>query len=77
MWNCRRIECVNFTIEFEYIHRPSTACQIHHIEGELLKDAVVAIPINIGESDFGYWIPTKSKMKAFGQMGFQCDNQVT
>ena len=41
----RRVECIDLASELEDICCPFLPGLRHHIEGKLLKDAVVAIPI--------------------------------
>ena len=71
-----RVEGIDVTIKFEDVRRVAFASLLYHVEGEVLKDAIVTILIRLGKVASGD-VFSDTKMVAFLLMRLQCNNQVT
>ena len=49
----RRVECIDLASELEYVRRALLLGLRHHVESELLKDAIVAVLVGCSQCRLG------------------------
>ena len=65
------------TLQLEDVHYPLFASQVHHVEGKILENVIVAILIGCGKGRLSDRIPTKSEMIALILVSLQDCYQIT
>ena len=73
----REVECIDLASELEDVCCPFHPDLLHHVEGKLLKDAVVAILIGRSQRRLGDGLSPQTEVETLGLMGFKSHNQVS
>lgn len=67
--NSRRVHSIELAVQFKLSSDSSLLCEEHHVEGKLLKDAVVPEVVSLGKRTLVDGCLSESEMKRFLGMG--------
>ena len=75
--DCGGIESINMAFQLEDFCSTLASCQIHHVEGELLKNPIIPVLVCGRKCRFSNGLATYPKMVSFRLMSFNCHYKIT